>query len=119
MSDLAKLVRLRGRIKGSLTRALSFAKNASECTVYDAQSRLHRLDSLWAEFVASTDKMYEFIDEEGYLDPGEDYADYEEIYYTACGLYTAIIARVAPPQAEQPNLDDSISRLVEQQTENK
>ena len=120
---MTDLIQSRGHMKRSITRALSYADNPpANATVFEIKARAERLDKLWADFVAATIQMHAFSNSPDYVSPDEDYNDYEDKYYTACGRYTELTVRLGhntspQPDGESHNLNDSISRLVDQQAE--
>lgn len=111
-----ELVQIRGRTKAAITRVLGFAQNPPpDHVLNDIQTRLERLREAWEEFVAATNAMYQFSEMPEYSDPDEDYGVYDEKVLTARSLLRSLQDTLTTP-AQQPSLDDTISRLAEQQS---
>lgn len=86
------LLRLtRGHLKGSITRAHSFILDNSDSDIDGLQTRLDRLEETWKEFCLNHNKMFEYCDEEGYVDPESDFEAIENKYLdTKCAFMKAI-----------------------------
>lgn len=109
-------VSYRGRMKGSLTRLLSFAEDPPEdCTVESISCRLERLEEVWQGFVKSTDELHQFKNQENFVDPEIDFEVYEEKYLEVRGKLYALQIKYAPKNVENHYRVDAIEKLADQQ----
>ncbi|XP_075155635.1 uncharacterized protein LOC142228991 [Haematobia irritans] len=114
--EMNSLTMTRGRLKGSITRALAFAQVPSaETTFDDVVSRLERLEEVWQAFVKLTDDLYKFKDVENFADPEADFASYEEKYLSARGKLYALKSQYAPTLNESTANSGAIAKLADQQ----
>ena len=61
---MAELIKQRGWIKGSITRALNYAVDPPQnYSVEDIKVRINRLEKLWSEFVSATYALSNFSDD--------------------------------------------------------
>ena len=116
---MAELIKQRGWIKGSITRALNYAVDPPQnYSVEDIKVRINRLEKLWSEFVSATYALSNFSDDPDYVNPNDDYVEYEEKYLTASGQYNDLLIQCAPrEETVHADHEDSIARLIDQQTE--
>ena len=109
----------RGRQKGSITRAYDYARNPpADSDVDNIETRIKRLDETWKEFQQTTNQLYEYGDVDGYVDPDEDFATYEEKYISTRGMLVAFKKTITPQisNVNREDPSDSFARLVEQQS---
>ena len=109
---MAELIKQRGWIKGSITRALNYAVDPPQnYSVEDIKVRINRLEKLWSEFVSATYALSNFSDDPDYVNPNDDYVEYEEKYLTASGQYNDLLIQCAPrEETVHADHEDSIAR---------
>ncbi|XP_055916039.1 uncharacterized protein LOC129948917 [Eupeodes corollae] len=74
----------RGRAKGTITRVSTFSESVVDSTPIDMlEIQLKKLQEAWSEFVLQQNNLYEFYDQEGFLDPEPEYGEYETKYFEA------------------------------------
>ncbi|XP_055840650.1 uncharacterized protein LOC129908278 [Episyrphus balteatus] len=110
----------RGRAKASITNQLAFSELIDDSTtVASLEIHLARLTEAWSEFNSLSDQLYEFIEDEGFVDPEPEYADYEDKYLTSHAAITDAI-RAKVPHSEPPPINTAASpseSLTTQQVE--
>ncbi|XP_044573912.1 uncharacterized protein LOC123258071 [Drosophila ananassae] len=124
MEQLKRLKGVRGRLKSSLTKLLHTAENSSASIGVDAvEVLLVRLDKVWNDFELAGDDLSVLDDVEGWVDPADDYDEYEAKYIKARALLFSLKRSQEPTtptrHAEGDSIanNDAISRLVQQQQE--
>ncbi|XP_055846848.1 uncharacterized protein LOC129912570 [Episyrphus balteatus] len=76
-----------GHAKAGITRALSFALTIDDSTSIDLlEIHMTRLTDAWSNFTTHQDSLYEFCDDEAFVDPEEEFAEYEDKYCQAYAL---------------------------------
>ncbi|XP_055918318.1 uncharacterized protein LOC129950401 [Eupeodes corollae] len=74
----------RGRAKGTITRVSTFSESVVDSTPIDMlEIQLKKLQEAWSEFVLQQNNLYEFYDQEGFVDPEPEYGEYETKYFEA------------------------------------
>lgn len=82
----------RGRAKGCLTRALAFAESINTDTPLDMlEIRFSKLDEVWSDFATLQDKLYQYVESPGYVDPDSELAEYEAKYFETYSLLSNAI----------------------------
>lgn len=82
----------RGRAKGCLTRALAFAESINTDTPLDMlEIRFSKLDEVWSDFATLQDKLYQYVESPGYVDPDPELPEYEAKYFETYSLLSNAI----------------------------
>lgn len=114
--EMNTLVTYRGRLKGSLTRLLSYAEDPPEDCTYDSVvCRLERLEEVWRGFIQSTDELHRYRTQETFVDPEQDFDTYEYKYLAARGKLYALKTKYAPKPIECEQTTNGFKKLADQQ----
>ncbi|XP_075166307.1 uncharacterized protein LOC142238517 isoform X2 [Haematobia irritans] len=98
-------------LKGSINRILSFAEKIPDNTNTDLiETRLNRLDEVWKEFTNYTEELYGFKNEKDYVDPKDDYYEYEDLYMSA----QCLLKSAQSKQTDSKKIVDKQAVLIEQ-----
>ena len=108
-----QVVLQRGRLKGSITRASTYAEGLQDgCTLEQITGRLKLLEESWEAFTALTDNLLQFVDEEGFVDPETDFSEYEEKYLNASATMNSWKSKlsVTPTTQTSPAMEELASQ---------
>ncbi|XP_055850361.1 uncharacterized protein LOC129914934 [Episyrphus balteatus] len=108
----------RGHVKGVLTRAATFAENIDDRVSSELlETRLESLQDAWNKFITLTDELFSFSEQEDYVDPSDDFSDYESKYFTAQSTFVKEIRerKLASPPALPTAAETVIEKLASQQ----
>ncbi|XP_013113863.1 uncharacterized protein LOC106091766 [Stomoxys calcitrans] len=109
--EMQKAIQRRDLLKGSMKRILAFVQNPpANISSELIKTRLSRLEDVWKEFTENTEALYQFKNEKDYVDPEEDYYEYEDMYMNAKSLFNSLI----PKQTDDQLIVDKQSTLITQ-----
>ncbi|XP_044574182.1 uncharacterized protein LOC123258378, partial [Drosophila ananassae] len=121
MEEYKLLVVGRRRLKGTITRIVSLAERLPATQTKDGiDVLLDRLDLAWSEFEKIGDKISLHDAVDGYVDPADDYEEYEGRYLRARELLVSGKRSLEPQTSTQsnesmPGNGDALFRLLQQQ----
>ena len=115
---MLSVARKRGWSKSYITCSLAYAqKLPQELLVENLQNRLRKLESAYSDLVEYTQQLYDFQDEENFVDPQEDFEKYEEKYFEAHAIFNKAINEKLNLEVSKEDEVSPIEKLATQQAE--
>ncbi|XP_036339791.1 uncharacterized protein LOC118749130 [Rhagoletis pomonella] len=109
------ITRKRGWAKAYISRAYDISQNIEEpVNVELLSNRLQKLEQSFSDLAELSQQLYEYEDQDGFVDPVEDILDYKEKYFTAHALLSTALKAKAREFPCSLN-EDSINKLAGQQ----
>ncbi|XP_067613495.1 uncharacterized protein [Eurosta solidaginis] len=109
------LTRRRGWAKATISRAYDAAQNIEETVNAELlANRLQKLELSFSELSELSKQLYEYEDQEGFVDPVDNILDYEDKYFTAHALLSTALKGKTRDLPGASN-EDSINKLARQQ----
>ncbi|XP_005180274.1 uncharacterized protein LOC101896568 isoform X2 [Musca domestica] len=111
-TDMKTLESRRNLLKGSMMRIMQFAKDpSSNHTTDHIETRLNRLEDIWRELSQITENLYKFQHVENYVDPSEEFYEYEDLYMETKLLLKSLLPK---PQETNKAVDQQQTDLIKQ-----
>ena len=108
---LSILITYRGRLKGFLTKLLSFAEGPPEdFTLVMVMCWLERLETVQGEFLKPMNDIYVLSNQEDFVDPEVDFVTYKEKYLAPHGEFQSLKTKDGPKPDEHENNAEAIKK---------
>lgn len=107
----------RGHYKGSITRVYTYTQNIPEnVNSLELKVRLERLEKAFKDICDSQSALFEFYDEEGYVDPEPEFEILESKYIAAKSVLLKRLKDITPVE-DNGEKNVSLQELVSSQAE--
>ncbi|XP_055916090.1 uncharacterized protein LOC129948955 [Eupeodes corollae] len=111
------LKQARGHFKRAITRAHTFIIEAKVDDIEILKTRLERLEESWKSFCLNQIELFQYCEEEGYVDPEIDFETTENKYLEAKSAFLKAIQNNTPPippSVSSSSANNNVDSLVGQ-----